>query len=91
MEICAAQLTANAAKPVVNYLLDFSDVAGEAWYTEAVRWATSQGIVGGYGYGTFGPNAPITREQLAVLRQSRRHPHKNSCGRMWTFWLPCRG
>ncbi len=54
-------------RPVVNYLLDFSDVAGEAWYTEAIRWATSQGIVGGYGNGTFGPNDPITREQLAVM------------------------
>ena len=54
-------------RPGVNYLLDFSDVADEAWYTEAVRWATSQGIVGGYGNGTFGPNDPITREQLAVM------------------------
>ena len=54
-------------RPGVNYLLDFSDVAGEAWYTEAVRWAASQGIVGGYGNGTFGPNDPITREQLAVM------------------------
>ena len=52
---------------MVNYLLDFSDVAGEAWYTEAIRWATSQGIVGGYGNGTFGPNDPITREQLVVM------------------------
>ena len=54
-------------RPGVNYLLDFSDVVGEAWYTEAVRWAASQGIVGGYGNGTFGPNDPITREQLAVM------------------------
>ncbi len=54
-------------RPGVNYLLDFSDVAGEAWYTEAVRWAASQGIVGGYGNSTFGPNDPITREQLAVM------------------------
>ena len=54
-------------RPVVNYLLDFSDEAGEAWYTEAIRWATSQGIVGGYGNGKFGPNDPITREQLAVM------------------------
>ena len=54
-------------RPGVDYLLDFSDVAGEAWYTEAVRWAASQGIVGGYGNGTFGPNDPITREQLAVM------------------------
>ena len=54
-------------RPGVNYLPDFSDMAGGAWYTEAVRWAASQGIVGGYGDGTFGPNAPITREQLAVM------------------------
>lgn len=53
--------------PVVNFLMNFSDVSGEAWYTEAIRWAASQGIVGGYGDGTFGPNAPITREQLAVM------------------------
>ena len=54
-------------RPGVNYLLTFPDVASEAWYTEAIRWAASQGIVGGYGDGTFGPNDPITREQLAVM------------------------
>ena len=54
-------------RPGVNYLLQFGDVPGEAWYTEAVRWATSQGIVGGYGNGMFGPNDAITREQLAVM------------------------
>ena len=54
-------------KPGVNYLMDFSDVADEAWYAEAIRWAASQGIVGGYGNGTFGPDDPITREQLAVM------------------------
>ena len=54
-------------RPGADYLLNFSDVAGEAWYAEAVRWAASQGIVGGYGNGTFGPNNPITREQLAVM------------------------
>ena len=37
------------------------------WYTEAIRWATSQGIIGGYGNGNFGPNDNITREQLAVM------------------------
>ena len=54
-------------RPVVNYLLQYGDVATGAWYTEAVRWATSQGIVGGYGNGMFGPNDNITREQLAVM------------------------
>ena len=54
-------------RPVVNYLLQYSDVANGAWYTEAIRWATSQGVVGGYGNGMFGPNDNITREQLAVM------------------------
>lgn len=54
-------------RPGVNYLLQFGDVSNDAWYTEAVRWATSQGIVGGYDNGLFGPNDNITREQLAVM------------------------
>ena len=53
--------------PVVNYLMDYSDVDPAAYYAEAIRWATSEGIVGGYGGGVFGPNDPITREQLAVM------------------------
>lgn len=54
-------------RPAVNYLMQYGDVSGGAWYSEAVRWATSQGIVSGYGNGRFGPNDPITREQLAVM------------------------
>ena len=54
-------------RPVVNYLLRFEDVPNGAWYTEAVRWAAAQGVVSGYGNGKFGPNDPITREQLAVM------------------------
>ena len=38
-----------------------------AWYAEAVRWAASCGIVAGYDNGNFGPNDPITREQLAAI------------------------
>ena len=53
--------------PVVNYLMDFADIEPEAYYGEAVRWAASEGIVGGYGNGNFGPNDAITREQLAVI------------------------
>ena len=53
--------------PVVNYLMDFDDVDPAAYYGEAIRWATSEGIAGGYGGGVFGPDDPITREQLAVM------------------------
>ena len=46
---------------------DFSDVASGDWYADPVAWAASEGIVGGYGDGTFGPNDPITREQMASI------------------------
>ena len=49
-----------AQKPVVNYLMQFSDVSQGQWYSEAVRWAASEKLVGGYGDGRFGTNAPIT-------------------------------
>ena len=45
----------------------FTDVADNAWYADAVAWAATQGIVGGYGNGLFGPDDNITREQLAVM------------------------
>lgn len=45
----------------------FTDVADGAWYADAVTWAAENGIVGGYGNGKFGPDAPITREQLVTM------------------------
>ena len=38
--------------------MDFSDVDPAASYGEAVRWAASEGIAGGYGGGLFGPDDP---------------------------------
>ena len=45
----------------------FADVADDAWYSEAVQWASEQGIITGYSDGTFGPNKNITREQLVTM------------------------
>ena len=53
--------------PVVNYAMSYSDVDPSAWYGEAVRWASAQGVVQGYGDGIFAPNGSITREQLATM------------------------
>ena len=55
-----------AGSPVVNYAMDFDDVAEGQWYTEAVRWAASEGIVAGTGKG-FSPDAALTRESLAAI------------------------
>lgn len=56
-----------AGSPVVDYAMDFADVPQGQWYSEAVRWAASEGIVSGYGNGTFGTNDSITREQFAAM------------------------
>ena len=56
-----------AGSPAASGLMDYSDVAGGDWYAQAVAWAASEGIVSGYGNGAFGPNDPVTREQLAVM------------------------
>lgn len=45
----------------------FSDVNAGDWYADAVNWAASVGVVTGMGDGTFQPNAPLTREQLAAI------------------------
>lgn len=45
----------------------FSDVADSAWYAEAVNWAASEGVVGGFGDATFRPDSAITREQMASI------------------------
>ncbi len=46
---------------------EFDDVPGDQWYSDAVFWAAANGIVDGYGDGRFGPDDPITREQMAVI------------------------
>lgn len=56
-----------AGSPVVNYAMNYTDVTQGQWCSEAIRWAASEGIVGGYGNGLFGTNDPITREQLATM------------------------
>lgn len=45
----------------------YDDVPSGLWYTDAVIWASDNSIVNGYGNGTFGPNDPITREQMAAI------------------------
>ena len=47
---------------------DDADYSEESWYKDAVRWARASEVVKGYeGTNCFGPNDPVTREQLAVM------------------------
>ncbi len=45
----------------------FPDVKKGEWYADAVMWCYQNGVVGGYETGSFGPNDPITREQMAKM------------------------
>ena len=54
-------------EPAVTAECPFDDVAGSAYYHDAVVWASENGIVNGVGETEFAPNANITREQLAAM------------------------
>lgn len=55
------------SSPVNSGMVNFNDVAPDAWYYDAVTWAATNKIVNGYGNGKFGPNDNITREQMATI------------------------
>ncbi len=67
-------------EPAADYLLPYTDVPGDEWYTEAVRWAASTGMVRGMSADTFAPDAHVTREQLATLL----YRHARATGRGFT-------
>jgi|GEM_PF-4044902 len=54
-------------EPAVTAANPFSDAASGQWYTDAIIWASENGIVSGYGGGLFGTNDYITREQIAAI------------------------
>lgn len=56
-----------AGSPVVNYAMNMTDVAEDAYYGEAVRWALSEGITTGIGDTAFGPDAACTRAQAVAF------------------------
>lgn len=53
--------------PEAVYDGELNDVPDTMYYAPAVKWAAANGIMGGYGDGQFGPDDPITREQMAAI------------------------
>ena len=49
---------------------DYSDVAFNKWYNNAISTLTNMGIICGYPDGTFRPDAPITRAELTKIAAS---------------------
>lgn len=56
-----------AGSPVVNYAMNMTDVAADAYYAEAVRWALSEGVTTGTSADQFSPDATCTREQAVTF------------------------
>ena len=55
-----------AGKPAVAGTTPFTDLTSD-WYQDAVLWAYRTGVVAGTSDTTFDPDAPVTREQIAVI------------------------
>lgn len=55
---------------------NFGDVGKNAWYTKYINWASSIGVVNGYGGNVFKPKQNVTRQELA-------HMITNFCNAMW--------
>ncbi len=53
--------------PTVTGTDAFTDTPDGAWYGDAVLWASQQELIDGYGGGLFGPNDPVTREQMTTI------------------------
>ena len=74
--------------PLVNYDMNFSDVPADAYYTEAVRWAVSQGITKGTGETTFSPNATCTRGQIVTFLYRTVQAQGGGMQGAWMFQNP---
>ena len=55
-----------AGEPVAASGASFSDIASGTWYSDAIAWAQTDGIVKGFD-GIFNPDGDITRQDLAVI------------------------
>ena len=53
--------------PAVSGNSVFSDVPSGKWYSDAVQWASVNGVVNGVGKARFAPDTQITREQMASM------------------------
>ena len=54
-------------KPAVSSGTAFKDVAANTWYTDAIAWASVNGIVNGYTTDTFGTNDSISRQDMVTI------------------------
>ncbi|MDO5042793.1 MAG: S-layer homology domain-containing protein, partial [Slackia sp.] len=56
-----------AGSPEVASDQGFDDVAEDAYYADAVRWAAAEGVTTGTGDGSFSPDDVVTRAQVVTF------------------------
>ena len=56
-----------AGSPSVTTSVGFTDAPGGKWYSDAVNWAATEGIVKGVGGSRFAPDDNVSREQIAAI------------------------
>lgn len=66
-----------AGSPEVMPNTAFYDVSPNEWYAKAVSWAEGEAITTGFPDGSFRPDQPLSREQMAAFfhRYYKVHPH----------------
>ena len=77
-EMFATVLWRTHGSPELEGLNPFRDVPADSWYTDAVCWASENGLITGYGGGLFGSGDLVTREQIAAIlfRDTMRDPDR---------------
>ena len=74
-------------KPMVNYLMQFSDVKQTDARAEAIRWAAAQKLMLGHGDGSFRPNEAITRQEAVTVLYRWIQARGGGFTGMWMFLL----
>jgi hypothetical protein len=54
-------------QPEPSNVLNFADVPGDSWYRKAAAWGAGNGIIFPVADGFFAPDAPIYRQDMAVV------------------------
>ena len=62
----------------------FTDLTAD-WYQHSIVWAYQNGIVSGTSATTFEPEAPVTREQIAVILYRYAHEENTEDGKLTSF------
>ncbi len=66
-ELAAVLVRALGIRGDAGSSVQFTDVSGSEWYAPYTAAAAAAGLFIGYGDGTFGPERPVTRQEIAAV------------------------